>query len=248
MLQRDAAGTFSSPGIAHDPAIKRISVVSLIRMREWNLTLTERYGWSSRMKFLAVTCSLFSFSLLSGIASAAIVISGTPSVPPGTFSLTITEDIHFTITESSGPNVFMALQNFGAGLGSSNVYSYDRVDYSLNGGPDTYATYSLFVPNTYTPYGPVLAEDGVLAFPGPMVVAGDTLTIRAGTYSYSGSSGIPASIVGTLEGNVFLFAYGPEYESELTHRVSNVVSLAVPEPHSLLLTAVGGLALLRRRR
>lgn len=142
----------------------------------------------------------------------------------------------------------MALQNFGAGLGSSNAFSNDPVYYSINDGPDTSYSSSLFLPNTHAPYGPVQAEDGVFAFAGPMVEAEDTLTLRAGTYSYWGSSAIPASIVGTFEGDVFLYAYGPGGEAELTHRISNVVSLAVPEPHSLLLTAVGGLALLRRRR
>jgi hypothetical protein len=93
--------------------------------------------------------------------------------------------------------------------------------------------------------GAMTSNDGFLLFSGYAVTAGDTVTIKAGSWSFSGAALFNPQTVQTFTGNVFL-------ANALGSALSSPISAGpVPEPGQYAQVAgvgVLGWALLRRFR
>lgn len=182
-------------------------------------------------------------SFLALPSQAAIVLSGNFQTGTPTPTLEITEDIEFEITNSSIV-AFLIFDQWtisdGVGVAVQDNPT-QSVFYSLNGNPDASDVIGNLTDNFTSTAGAVTPGDGLLRFnSGIAVTSGDTLTIRAGTYTFESNADFnPLLNDYTFTGDVFLI------NSSAT-QISNIVS--VPEPSSVGLLAVGMAALLVRRR
>lgn len=190
-------------------------------------------------------CRVFAVSLALAAAStgnAAIVLSGDFNTGSPTPMLTITEDIVFTI--STGGSVYaLVFDEWAVSDGSTRT---------LGASPDQFFAYSLngiggntdisSITDNYWGGGATLtANDGYLFFAGIAFATDDTFTVKAGSYTFGAFPGFNPALAGKhFTGEVFLTNGDGD-------RLSANVSL-VPEPSALMLSALGMLAVLRRRR
>lgn len=195
------------------------------------------------MRTQAVILALLAAALPS---QAAIVLSGNFTTGTPTPTLTITEDIEFTMV-SSGTSGLLVFDEWTTSDGSSTYLSNEpdlqTFFYSINGDPDTVGYISGLVDNNVTASGDLTANDGgfYMEFTAN---AGDKVTIRAGSFTFvGGGAGFNADLNGkTFSGNAFFLGVGGDSNT----RITNIVP--VPEPSLTMLCAIGLSAFLRRKR
>ncbi len=192
----------------------------------------------SRLPLIAIA-----FLAATAPGYAAIVLSGNFNSGTPTPKLTITEDIVFTMV-AAGTSSYLVFDEWTTNDGSATYIMNDpdpqSFFYSINGGSDMEGFISGLTDNFANNSGDLSANDGGLAMEFT-ANAGDTVTIRAGSFTFSNGSAVNPDLNGkTFTGNVFFTAFGTEA------RITNVVT--VPEPGTALLCALALPALLRRRR
>ena len=172
-------------------------------------------------------------------ATAAIVVVAPTASTPGSFE--ITEDITFTIT-ASGAVSFFAFDNWVTTPDPQTSVSFSpTLSLSLNGGAFTEG--GAFYDNVGFPIGNLTANDGFIYINSPLsVVAGDTVTLKAGSYSLPLNSGFNPLVTQTFTGDMFL-------TNGSGVRLSENTPAAIPEPSSaaLLFGVVSAFAMARRR-
>ncbi len=178
------------------------------------------------------------------LGSAAIVLSGDFINGTTTPTLTITEDIIFTIA-SDGNAFILVFDEWTVSDSTPNDPSDDpaqNLTYNRNGSGLSTPIGNL-VDNLASTVEDITPNDGYLTFTpnGIPVTAGDSLTISARSYTFESDPGFNPLLTGTtFTGDVFLTDGG-------ANRISDIV--AVPEPSAALLCCLLGMApLLRRRR
>jgi hypothetical protein len=197
-----------------------------------------------KRSFHTIILTLAAFSLLALAASqaqAALVVVAPTSSTNG--SLTITNDITFTISTAGNAALF-ALDEWVTSDGTQNGSPFAALAISLNGAAPFTRDGELF-DNLNSTAGAVTPNDGYLFF-GPTfgVAIGDTVTLKAGTYTLGATPGFNPQANQTFTGNMFI-------ADNSGTQLSNIVAAsAVPEPTTIGLLAVGGitgLAVARRR-
>ncbi|WP_411825612.1 PEP-CTERM sorting domain-containing protein [Luteolibacter sp. AS25] len=176
-------------------------------------------------------------------ASAAIVLSGDFINGTTTPTLTITDDIVFNITVGGDARVIVFDE--WTTSDNNNIYLFadsgQSLSYDIDGTGGTVPLQVLVEDASYN-YGDVTKNDGTLGFNPLTVSAGQTFTIKAGSYTYQSDVDFNPLLIDTVfTGNVFIADDDREY-------LSNIVTVPVPEPSALLLFALGVVPLLRRRR
>lgn len=176
-------------------------------------------------------------------ASASIIVSGDITDNFSTFTLQISEDITFDVV-NSGDVYILAFDEWVASDGGPQVNPYDNPDAYLmmqvnDGSVNPYSIESLS-DNFDSDFGDMTANDGYIYLDDSLsVLMGNTVTIKAATYTFKGLEGFNEDAIGTFSGNVFL-------ANATGNRLST--SEAVPEPATagLLGISVGALWLIRR--
>jgi len=122
-------------------------------------------------------------TLLIGATAQAemITVGGDPAA--GTATLTINEDITFTITEATGPTyLFFIFDEIVTSDDSLTTGGFSGLEFSVNGGDK--ASIEDWRDNQVDTFGDVTANDGWIYGPTVYtVVADDTVTLHAGTGS-----------------------------------------------------------------
>lgn len=192
----------------------------------------------------AAMCRAIAVSLTLSAAStgnAAIVLSGNFNTGTPTPTLTITEDIVFNIT-TGGSTYYLVFDEWTVFDGSDvgvNDLPAQSFSFALNDSAGTTELYAL-TDSFPGSFGSVTANDGSLLFNQINVIAGDILTVKAGSYTFGNHTSFNLALAGiSFTGDTFLADGG-------FNRLSNIVT--VPEPSAALLGAMGGLFLLRRKR
>jgi hypothetical protein len=177
-------------------------------------------------------------------ASASIVVSGDVTDTNGTFTLQITEDITLDIETTGSAYIFV----FDEWVTSDGTHdnSFDNpngasLQVQVNGGSETPYGIDTLCDNLDGVVGDATANDGFFVlYDFVSVSAGDTLTIKAATYTFDGLENFNEDAIGTFNGNVFL-------TDSNGIRLSSIET--VPEPATLgMVGAVAGAILFIRRR
>jgi hypothetical protein len=181
-----------------------------------------------RARTLAVV--LFITSLVSAAHAGLVPLtfSGGSGAP---LTITLPQPVTYTVTSGPGSALFdfkAAGNVFGASVNVSGTMTY-----SVNGG----APITINVANTGTSAGSIAANDLLLFHnPAPGVNVGDTIVLSAG--SVTTAINIPAAA--PINGS---------YSAILVNSNGDQIGTGVvPEPASISMLALGGLALLARRR
>ena len=181
--------------------------------------------------------------LLSGRANAAVSISG--SIPLGTGKFVISEDLTFKITTTGN----VRFVNFDEWVASNDgdatflALLPGQLVISVNGQLDVSYGGMKLCDGNWTG-GNVTANDFYFFSDGIIpVTAGDTLTVRSGSWSIPASPGFPAGAAKVFVGNAYL-----SIGTGTGARISEIT--AVPEPTTAILAGLGalGMALDRRRK
>jgi len=186
---------------------------------------------------LAAFSCIATIAFASQSSAAIVVVAPTPTTPG---SVEITQDINFTITTSTVAMILVLDEwvTSDGGMDATNI-SPDLA-FSINGGP-TITRESLFYDNFNGVTGTITANDGLFLWTSFISLdAGDTLTVKSGTYTLQAAGFFNPQVTQTFTGNVFL-------TDSNGFIMSNVV--AIPEPSSTFLMGVGAclIAMLRRR-
>jgi len=206
-----------------------------------------------KTNLLKLTCGL---ALLGVVATASaqstLTISGSPG---GVVSETLDNNISFTITNSNIPAEDTALgvvfQNTVSGI-TNFVNAYIRPPYlstmqmNINGGSPFAVDY--WVAGRY--YGGVITHNDSYFYSDlstKYVYSGDTVTLLAGTLSATAPLGFVLPVSGNY--NAFIM---DDYGNALSaYSTITIAVSSVPEPSTLALAGLGGLAMLwqfRRRK
>lgn len=195
------------------------------------------------MKLLS--CLIAVFILVVSQSSAAIVVSAGITGSGG--SLEITDDLVFTMNQDAGNigvlvfDEWVTSDNMQISVSASPAQS---LAYERNGSPLSTSLTSLY-DNFATTFNDVTPNDGFLTFSIFSASEGDTITIKAGTYTFTGNANFNSEAVGTYTGNIWL---GSSPGVRYTDLIS---AAAVPEAASFPFIAAlfsAGLFCLRRRR
>ena len=190
-------------------------------------------------------------SLLAGLTLCAALTAPAQStlVPvtvsgsaPGTVSLTLPEDVSFTITDAADAGGIIAVfENSvpsGTALDVVNVFS-SVLQIAVNGG-SLYSMNFLWNDGGISS-GVLAATDSYFATVSPPTISvGDTVTLYAGTMSAAVNANFKVMTSGSY--NMFLM------NSSGTALSGLGVAAPVPEPTTLALAGLGGLSLLLFRR
>jgi PEP-CTERM putative exosortase interaction domain len=169
-------------------------------------------------------------------SSAAIVAAG--SFATGTGTLTFTTPISFTVTTAGSVNAIL----FGGWAASDGTFNSafqtvgSTITYKVNGGEETTTPTISLIDHRPSNSGAIVLGDTALRITPLALQVGDVFTIVSQQLSFTSTAGFNSAITGTYSGTPFLASS------------SGVNLTAVPEPSSAILVAVGGLALIRRRR
>lgn len=192
------------------------------------------------MKHLATLTFL---AAMASPLSAAIYVSSNALTDGAPATLTITTDLHFSITaEPINEAVIFVFNDWTPTVGNSHHTQLStQFEYSLNGGTVQLGDTSSLVDHWGTDdLGRITRNSGYIYFftPTPLSV-GDTLTLKAGVYSFTGNSALNPDILQPFTGDI-----------QITDDFGTPIgpAVTVPEPSAALLGAVGALALLHRRR
>ncbi|MDB6070589.1 MAG: hypothetical protein JWL81_1760 [Verrucomicrobiales bacterium] len=204
------------------------------------------------MKPHPAPCLLATLALLTLTAApafSAIVVTLPTATVDGSF--VITQDINFTITAGgSVRNLVIDEWVTSDGVGDFIFGSYitpGQMTYSLNAGSATGVSIGGISDNRAANAGNVTPNDGYIYLNTAILVSlNDILTVKAATYTLAAGS-LPANFnrqtQQTFTGNAFLTN---DFGARLS--ANTPVGTAVPEPGSLGLLALGGLAAATRRR
>jgi hypothetical protein len=189
--------------------------------------------------FLILICALAA----TATSRAAISVSGNFQTGSPTPTLSIEWDIEFAITKSGqvAMLVFDEWVTSDGNLNNAHPASSSSLVYHIVGQPDDQSVGVLHLADNLTfDSGNVTEHDGVLALYDLQVAEGDVLIIRMGqTFTFNPTGDFNSNLPTSFTGSVFLADY-------LGVSMSEIVQ--IPEPSSLILGALGSLALLRRRR
>ena len=192
--------------------------------------------------------SLITAAVLVAFAStgrAQILVSGNVGTG-GTATISIQSDLVFPITATGNAAVVVFDEwvtsdgsNTGANILSAGALTFSR------GGTPTQVPLQTLNDNLGRTSGAVTANDGFLFFSNYAVTTGDTVTLKAGSWSFAGAGAFNPQTVQTFAGNVFL-------ADPLGARLSSSLPAGpVPEPSQYAQVAgvaVLGWALMRRVR
>lgn len=194
------------------------------------------------MKIISSFVLVLAFS--SVLSRAAIIVEAPTATTPG--SLTITNDITFSVTGSGNAGMFVFdewVTSDGVQNGSSNIDYSSYLAYPVNHNNSPLPTsFDLFqTDNTTFSSGHVTPNDGLLVMIGSFaVVAGDSVTLKAGELIIPKMSDFNAQATQTFAGNMFVVD---------TNYIRLTDTVLVPEPSvTAVLFGAGALALVFRRR
>jgi hypothetical protein len=196
-----------------------------------------------KSKYLAFS----TFLLLALTAPAAVVLSGNFNTGTPTATLTITNDIVFTITVT-GIARGVVFDEWTSSDGHNDlVVNTQPINVVINNVTTNITSYALH-DNFASTSGSLTPNDGYLDFTSNFlaVTAGDTYTLKAGSYQFSPTPGAFNSPLNNriFTGNAFVFR--SQTEAALSGPTS--VGPNVPEPSAAILGLLSVLPLLRRRR
>jgi hypothetical protein len=205
-----------------------------------------RAGGSTRIAIALLAAGASCPNSSAAIASAAIVVGGPTTTSTGT--LVITQDIVYTLTSGGFPAA-LVLDEWTASNGESITTYTDLLTplkFTLNGSPVTTISSTGLGDNVTSPNNDFTIHDGFFIINGiPRVVAGDQLTLKAGSYVLSKTN--PAQGVfnplatQTFTGNTFL-------TNSAAGRISSNGQVIPETSSALLLVASCGFLLFRRIR
>jgi hypothetical protein len=166
-------------------------------------------------------------------ARAALIVVAPTSSTNG--SITITNDITFTISTAGNAQVF-ALDEWVTSDGAQNGSAVSPdLSVSVNGGapgghPNT------FFDNLAMTVGAITPNDGYFYLSNAFAVsAGNTVTLKAATYTLAATPGFNPQANQTFTGNMFI-------TDDVGNQLSNVVAAgAVPEPSTWTMLLLGGM-------
>lgn len=190
-------------------------------------------------KLLALAVLLF---VVMGTARASVIVIAPTASVAGSF--TITQDITFTITTGvTGGSLIFVMDEWVTSDGSQTFSSFSpALSLAVNGGAAQPYSANYFVDNYDFTGTAATPNDGYFFTQvSPALAINDTVTLKAATYTISAVPDFNPQATQTFTGNMFVVTGG-------NNKVSNTVSLAVPEPASITFLAAGGLALFARRR
>lgn len=171
-----------------------------------------------------------------GIAQAEMLtISGDQTA--GTGSLTINQDINFTVTAGGSSTILFIFDEIVTSDGNRDLVTFSGLEYSVNGG--TKAPLVNWTDNLASvPAGAITANDGyIYASSLANISVGQTVTLHAGTGTMTGSA----------VGNFNPWTSG-DYDMFITDISGNALSNVVPEPSVLALVGVFGAGVVGIRR
>ena len=194
-------------------------------------------------------CAILLVAGLSATHAAIVVVAPTASAAG---SFTITSDITFTITTRGNARAFV-LNEWVVSDGHPDFSSFPAsgqhgLTLSIDGRtPQDFGTGS-FVDNRASTVGQITANDGDFEVAPFLVFAGDTVTLKAASYTLSATSDFNPQANQMFTGGMFIT------DSDTFSRISDIVSVGtVPEPATwlggaLLTCLVLGSVMRRHRR
>ncbi|RPJ33996.1 MAG: PEP-CTERM sorting domain-containing protein [Verrucomicrobiaceae bacterium] len=196
-----------------------------------------------KKKYTVLRFFALSLGLTLHAESASVTIVAPTSLHNG--SLTISDDIVFTITTSFNSSVNFVMDEWVTGDGNANGFGLANpgLAVSLNfGAVDTSASYIFDNPNSFDSFPDLSANDGWFGRYLVPLFVGDVVTLKSGSYQILADStaGFNPLANQVFTGNMFIM------DGNTTTRVSNIVAL--PEPSSVFLFSCSLVGLASRRR
>lgn len=197
------------------------------------------------MKIHALALALVATLGLAQVAPAAVVTSGAASFDTGTPTptLSITAPLIFTITRS-GTVSDLVFDEWVTNDGNQtyvDTISIQTLSYSLDGNSGTVSVNRLF-DNLSRTQSTITPNDGYIFVDDINVVAGQTLTILPGTFTFGYDPTFNPGLPTYFSGNVFLV-------NENGNLLSGLTAAAAPEPSTWMLLGLGAsAAILASRR
>lgn len=192
-------------------------------------------------------CKFF-FSALTFLwcqnVQGSVILSGDVTSTGGT--LQITSDISFNITSTTTDFRALAFDEWVLSDVSTQGLTMNNLNYQINGGAIQSTSNSTLQDNFTGIDGPLTANDGYVLFDALSVTAGQTVTIKAGSYTVtSGHGDFNPTAVGTFTGNAFLTT-----ATTPISLISNTVVVPEPEDFAALagLGCVGWFLFREKRR
>ena len=175
--------------------------------------------------------------MLAGTAARAEMITVGGDQTAGTGTLTINQDITFTINTAYSGVLFFMFDEIVPDDGSQTHVNFSGLTYSINGS----GSYALnqWVDNINSPGGDTTPNDGYIynSLTANSVSPGDTVTLHAGTGTMDGTAS--PNFNPWSSGNYSMFIV-----NDSPNRISNVV----PEPSVFALSGLVGIGVLTIRR
>jgi hypothetical protein len=207
---------------------------------------------------LAIT-GILALIATASLSQAAIVVTPPTNQSGENFSgtLTITEDIHFTINTAitSDRRILIVLNDWVESDATTSMGSiFPSLSFSLNQTTINHtADRSIFFDNRNEIDGDISPNDGIfMILPIVSMDIGDLFTLKSGSYIWqiAASSTFNPEVAQTFTGSMFLAA---NTGGETASRISNEVTLisAVPEPTQalgMIALLSGGFCFRRRNR
>jgi len=187
---------------------------------------------------------LVALAFIPMLSHAAVIVIAPTGSTSG--SLQITNDIVFTIT-SNGNAAFFVFDEWVISDGSMTFSTLSPMaSISLNGAAPMSKSMGL-IDNLTMTQGQMTPNDGLLAIANGLdtipVITGNTLTLRAGSYSLSAVSNFNPQTNQTFTGNMFVVD-----SSVAGQRISNIVAVPEPATNALILAGMATIfATLRRK-